>query len=157
MSKFKRSLYHLGKNCIKCNSRVRRIKKCKQYYTGKYYITSYCVRCDVARNKKYRDPIYYRKWQDKNRDKLRAWQRNYYKDKYRARNSLYQRRLRERQVFNDRALIKAFYEATPKGMTVDHIVPLNGKYVSGLHTISNLQYLTKSQNSAKGNKYLHAR
>ena len=40
-------------------------------------------------------------------------------------------------------------------MTVDHIVPLNGKYVSGLHTIANLQYLSQSANSRKGNKYLH--
>ena len=50
--------------------------------------------------------------------------------------------------------IKAIYqEAAIKGLTVDHVVPLRGKYVSGLHVENNLQLLTKSENSRKGNNY----
>lgn len=44
-----------------------------------------------------------------------------------------------------------FYVNCPKGMAVDHIYPLQGKYVSGLHHPDNLQYLTKSKNSKKHN------
>jgi len=51
--------------------------------------------------------------------------------------------------------IANFYKACPKGLEVDHIIPLQGKNVSGLHVLNNLQYLTKSQNSSKGNRYEH--
>ena len=48
--------------------------------------------------------------------------------------------------------IRQFYIDCPEGMTVDHIVPLQGKTICGLHVENNLQYLTKSENSSKGNK-----
>lgn len=36
---------------------------------------------------------------------------------------------------------------------VDHIVPLNGRNVSGLHVVTNLQVIPGSENSRKGNRY----
>jgi 5-methylcytosine-specific restriction endonuclease McrA len=44
-----------------------------------------------------------------------------------------------------------FYENCPKGMHVDHIIPLCR---GGLHHFSNLQYLTPMQNLKKGTKIL---
>lgn len=49
--------------------------------------------------------------------------------------------------------IKEFYKNCPKGMEVDHIIPLQGKLISGLHVSWNLQYLTPEQNRKKRNKF----
>lgn len=49
--------------------------------------------------------------------------------------------------------IKKLYVNCPDGQQVDHIIPLQGKRVSGLHVLGNLQYLDPSENRAKGNSF----
>ena len=49
--------------------------------------------------------------------------------------------------------IKTIYANCPEGYHVDHVIPLQGKNVSGFHIESNLQYLSASENSKKFNKY----
>ena len=59
----------------------------------------------------------------------------------------------------DSAAINAVYEARLKadqltGMKheVDHIIPLQGKLVSGLHVHNNLRVVTQRVNRSKGNR-----
>jgi hypothetical protein len=40
-----------------------------------------------------------------------------------------------------------------KGFEVDHEIPLNGKNVSGLHVLGNLQVLPIRVNRSKGSKF----
>lgn len=49
--------------------------------------------------------------------------------------------------------IKAIYDKCPEGYHVDHVIPLQGELVSGLHVENNLQYLTASENASKKNKF----
>ncbi len=53
----------------------------------------------------------------------------------------------------DTEKIRHIYDNCPAGFAVDHIVPIFGKIVSGLHVESNLQYLPTKENLLKGNKF----
>lgn len=54
----------------------------------------------------------------------------------------------------DLCRISTIYLNCPAGYTIDHVIPLCGKLVSGLHVPENLQYLTGSENSSKSNKFI---
>jgi len=51
----------------------------------------------------------------------------------------------------DKKALQEFYLNCPKGYEVDHIIPVSK---GGLHCLSNLQYLTISENRRKSNKIL---
>jgi 5-methylcytosine-specific restriction endonuclease McrA len=64
-------------------------------------------------------------------------------------------------VWADRDRIKAYYNVCAffnevnryQKYHVDHIIPLQGDIVSGLHTHNNLQVILATENLSKGNKY----
>ena len=62
---------------------------------------------------------------------------------------IYRQRYRERGQDG----IVEFYNNCPEGYEVDHIIPLLGKLVSGLHVVWNLQYLTHEDNEIKKTKF----
>ena len=53
-----------------------------------------------------------------------------------------------------RAALRAVYvRARQEGLHVDHVIPLRGANVCGLHVDSNLQLLPPTENRRKGNRY----
>jgi len=62
----------------------------------------------------------------------------------------YQAKLKNQTPDNiDKKAIQKFYLNCPEGYEVDHIIPISK---GGLHCLSNLQYLTISENRRKSNK-----
>ena len=99
-----------------------------------------------------------KEYREKNKDRINKYISEWQKanrDKCRAKDA--KRRARELQAipkFADLNKIKEIYKNCPIGYEVDHIIPLQGKIVSGLHIETNLQYLPIKENRSKGNKLL---
>lgn len=71
-----------------------------------------------------------------------------------AKSKKYKLSIKNQQpVFADVEKIRQIYADCPAGYHVDHIIPLHGATVSGLHIESNLQYLLASENQKKSNFY----
>ena len=113
------------------------------------------------------------------RDCTKAYNKGFYWDNHaseRSRNAEYKRnnkdtinalvakrrsaKLQRTVAWADLDAIKGFYkraqilsEATGIPMEVDHVYPLQGELVSGLHVESNLQILPAAVNASKSNKF----
>jgi hypothetical protein len=100
-------------------------------------------------------------WQNENKERHLQNRRQHY-----ARNSASEiARVRRRQakikhgemIMNqaEKAEVQGMYDFCRlfKTFEVDHIVPLNGKQVSGLHVLPNLQVLPMKLNRSKGNNF----
>lgn len=105
-----------------------------------------------------------RRWQQANKERLKQkrqeWKRA---NQHVIVAHRLRRRAAERQAmpaWADQEAIRAFYveaerltRATGIVHEVDHIYPIQGKTVSGLHVAANLQILTKAENIRKRNKH----
>lgn len=76
--------------------------------------------------------------------------RDYQREYQRTRKALKMARM---PAWADRTAIQKIYSECPRGYHVDHIIPLQGELVSGLHVENNLQYLTAFENLSKHNKF----
>ena len=98
-------------------------------------------------------------WAEANPERAKATFRRIYerrKSDYVLRARARRQHIDERATpkWADKDAIAAIYKkATELGMHVDHIIPLRGKLVSGLHVETNLQLLTPQENMKKGNRY----
>lgn len=142
--------------------RAKNPNKNKEYCRKKYHKNSEHYKAQV------------KLWQEKNPEKVKVYQKKssakpenklrrsqYGKKHYRENKHLYRAKdaryraakLQRTPPWADLEAIKAFYEACPLGYHVDHIIPLQGKIVSGLHVLENLQYLPAEENLSKGNRF----
>lgn len=55
--------------------------------------------------------------------------------------------------WTENEIIRQFYKDCPPGYHVDHVIPLQGRLVSGLHVRANLQYLPAGDNLRKYNVF----
>jgi hypothetical protein len=102
-----------------------------------------CVQCAQEKTKRRAAEI--RRWHAQNRGKVNA---NVAK--------CTQKRKQRIPAWADLEAIRFFYECCPADCHVDHVIPLNGKHVSGLHVETNLQWLPSQANLQKGNRYAYA-
>lgn len=145
--------YLKNKSCVKCHKvmvNANRARKAKEEGHPRRVRMLERSREKMAETRK--DPEYRKK--ESAREKER-----YNKDPvFRARKI---RRVveRERQMhkrnlggcWNDQ-IQKIYDQARESGQTVDHIIPLNGVSVCGLHVPWNLRVISHQENSRKGNK-----
>ena len=106
----------------------------------------------------------WRKSHERNKEKRLAAAREY-KKKNRVEMTALQRKrhcgqLQRTPKWADQKAIKIIYgvcaalrDETGIKYEVDHVIPLQGEFVSGLHVESNLQILTKTENLKKNNKW----
>jgi hypothetical protein len=105
------------------------------------------------------------KWRNENRKKHNAYNREYFA-KNKDKRAAYEGKRRAMQLQRtpawdpDSHLIVAKYQlaamlSKASGIPhhVDHIIPLQGKNVSGLHVFSNLRVIPGEENVKKSNKY----
>lgn len=122
------------------------IAQYKKEYCAKYFLEH---REDYLRRN--------RQWRAKNHEKAKSDERNRFqkpsrKIKHKINQAFRRARKLSATIPGYEQQIAEIYQNCPVGYHVDHIVPLRGKEVCGLHVPWNLQYLPALENIRKGNR-----
>lgn len=126
--------------CNTCNSILPKdnFYLCKTTWHGYKH---YCIDCQ----KTLRDNEDSQKYIRNNRDKYNAYLAKYRANKLNATPTWLSKE-------HYKLIQEKYTEAKLLGLEVDHIIPLQGKNVCGLHVPWNLQLLTRQENASKSNK-----
>jgi len=147
--------------CRKCRSDNEREYK-KQYkadnksavseYNNKYHEKNKEERISYMQEYRDNNKDYFRNWRQLNKDLCRAQLAKYRSKKAKATPKWLTPKDYDkiRQVY---AQAKDCEVVSGESYQVDHIIPLNGKNICGLHVPWNLQVLPADINASKGNSY----
>lgn len=131
-----------------CKNNPDKIKGYGKNYRENNYEEIYNRHKEWVSNNKEANREHKKKWVKENPEKIRAKDAKRRCAKLNATMEGYDKELNE--IYEDCYMISLvmgdYYE-------VDHIVPLQGKNVCGLHVPWNLQILHRTKNRSKGNKY----
>jgi len=145
--------YFTGKPCKRGHVAIRRVSDgcvdCRQVWYNKEYYRQY--------NHRESRKEYLKQWNKANPELLKEYQKRYQRNNpgkvcFRSVNRKASK-LQRTPAWADMEAIKFFYECRPAGCHVDHIIPLCGETISGLHVETNLQWLPAIDNQIKGNKF----
>jgi DNA mismatch repair ATPase MutS len=105
------------------------------------------------------DALSYQRNKENEKESSRTYYKNN-KEQYFSYNALRRSRMRTACFFGDHKKISEIYrqareltKLTGIQFHVDHVIPLNGKYVSGLHVSANLEIVTATENLQKHAKF----
>lgn len=156
------------KTCPKCKQEKPLTEFYKRSDRDTYH--SWCKQCKHksgadwnARNKQKHSELNH-KWYEENKrhhlEKSKQWYEQNRHRKLETTNAREKRCVLATPTWADRELIKELYalaqkltEQTGVPHEVDHVIPLQGNEVSGLHVPDNLQVITRDENRRKANKY----